>query len=260
MRKLRVLTVLAVIGVSACAERMVNPAVVPEPPLKAAPKPQPKMEARRQSERIAEDTRKRSAVRSRQVSPSAGVEAEQSPEPETPLQASQQSRVAPVMGEAVALLPPPTEPDDSNFPFAALMPPPAEPAEPTFPSVPPTGELPHPSAPTLPEVPMEAAMPTPPEPAEPSFPVAALMPSPPEPAEPSLPSREEIVAEGAVPIPYPDLPSYLAMRPRLAWEDVTGSFEVLRSPLSPAFEVSPERQLPTLVQNPWPLPLEDGPK
>jgi hypothetical protein len=103
---------------------------------------------------------------------------------------------------------------------------------------------------------IEAAMPAPPEPTEPRFPVAALMPPPPEPAEPSLPSQEEIVAESPISISYPDLPASLSLHPRFDWEEVTGSFEIPRSPLAGAFEIRLERQTPSLIRNPWPLPVD----
>jgi hypothetical protein len=247
---------------AACAERMVNPAVIPKsaPAPKAASKPRPSnVDARRQAERIAETARQRSDSRSQQVSPHASVRPEQPPEPEIPPQVSQSREATPTGREAVAVLPPPVEPDESNFPFAALMPPPPEPAEPTFPSAPPTVELPpppEPAAPILPEVSIEAAMPPPPEPAQPSFPVAALMPPSLEPAEPSLPSQEEIAAESPVPIPYPDLSAPLSLHPRFDWGEVTGSFEIPRRPMSEAFETSPEGQIPSLIRNPWPLPVD----
>ncbi|GEO18371.1 hypothetical protein MAE02_60670 [Microvirga aerophila] len=97
-------------------------------------------------------------------------------------------------------------------------------------------------------------MPSLPEAAEPSFPVAAL-PPPPDPAEPSLP-QEEIAAESVISVPYPDLPSYLSMRPRLVWADVTGSFEVPRIPLSEALERNPEKRIPSFIRSPWPLPVD----
>jgi hypothetical protein len=211
MRKLRMLTALAVIGVSACAERMVKPAVVPAPPApKAAPKPRPtNVELRRQAEKIADGTRNLSVIRPRQVSPTASIRPEQPRESEAkPPKASAQTLETQTSSDPprATVLPPPFEPDESNFPFAALMPPPPEPAEPTFPSVAPTVELPpppQPAAPGLPGMPIEAAMPPPSEPAQPSFPVVELLPPPSEPAEPSLPSQEEIIAESSNSIPFP---------------------------------------------------------
>jgi len=100
------------------------------------------------------------------------------------------------------------------------------------------------------------ALPPPPEPAEPNFPFAALMPPPPEPAEPSLPSQEEVIIEGSIPIPFPDLASNLSLRPQFEWVDTVGSIEVPRSPLSDAREASPEEGIPSLIRNPWPLPME----
>jgi hypothetical protein len=263
MRKLRMLTALAVIGVSACAERVVNPAVVPEPPaLEASPKLRPhNVEARHQAERVAEDKRKRSASSSRPNTPSASFKTEPPPGTQTPLlQELQQPHATPTGRAAVAIPSPTNEPDESNFPFEVLMPPPPEPAEPTFPSAPSIVELPpllEPAVPTLPEVSIEAAMPPPPEAAQPSFPVAALMPPPTEPAEPSLPSQEEIIAESPLSIPFPDLSAPLSMHPRVEWEDVTGSFDIPHSQLSEVFEARParpERQVPSLIRSPWPLP------
>jgi hypothetical protein len=103
---------------------------------------------------------------------------------------------------------------------------------------------------------MEAAIPPPPEPAEPSFPVTALMPPPPEPAELSLPSQEQVIAESPITIPFPDLLATLSLQPRFDWVDVTGSFEIPRSPLVETFETSPEERIPTLIHNPWPPPAE----
>jgi hypothetical protein len=157
------------------------------------------------------------------------------------------------------VLPPPLETDESNFPFAALMPPPPEPAEPAFPSVSPTVEHPpplEPAAPVLPGVPIEAALPPPPEPAEPSFPIAALIPLPSEPAEPSLPSQEEVIIEGSILIPFPDLASTLSLRPQFDWVDTVGSIEVPREPVPETSEASPEKQIPSLVRRPWPLPMD----
>jgi hypothetical protein len=264
MRKLGVFTALALSGMTAsCAERMVNPAVIPKPAPapKAAPEPRPNnLEARRQAERIAEDDRGRSAIRPRQVIPSASVKPEP-PKPQAPQpQAPQQPRETSVSPDppAAAALPPLPEPAGPNSPVTALMPEPPEPAEPTFPSVLPNVELPpppEPALPTLPEVPVEAATPPPPEPAEPSFPIAAL-PPPSEPTEPSLPSQEEVVAESSVPLPFPDLPSYLSLRPRFDWVDTVGAVEIPQSPLSEALEASPEKRVPSLIRNPWPLAVD----
>jgi hypothetical protein len=254
MRKLGVFAALVLSGMTACAERIVSPAAIPEPALSptAAPKPRPdNVEARRQAEAIAEDARKRSAVRSRQAISNPSVKPEQRPETQAPLpQVSQQSRETPIWREppVSAALPPPPEPAEPNVPVAALMLPPPEPAEPTFPSA-----SPEPAGPTLPDVSPEAAMPPPLEPAEPSFPVAALMPPPPVPAEPSLPSQEEIAAENPISISFPDLPSYLSLRPRFDWVDTVGTIEVPRSPQPEALEDSAERQVPSLIRNPWPL-------
>lgn len=249
MRKLALFSALALSGITACAERIVSPAAMPEPALvpEAPPKSRPSnVNVRRQAERATEDTRKRSASPSRPAPPSASVKADRPLPPEAP---------------PPQVLEQPPEPDASNFPYSVLMPPPPQPAEPTFPSVLPTAELPppKPAAPILPKVPIEAAMPAPPEPAEPKFPVAALMPMPPEPAEPSLPSREEIVAESSISIPFPDLLAPLSLHPRFDWADVTGSFEIPRSPLSGASELSREESIPSLIRNSWPLPLEDAP-
>ncbi len=261
MRNLGVCTALGLSWIIAsCAESMVNPAGIPEPvpALEAAPKARPNnVEVRRQAKKIAEDAEMRSAILSRQVSPNVSPKEELPPQPEAqPPQAPQQPPEPRISPEppTVVVLPPPPQPTEPNFPVAALMPEPPEPAEPTFSSTPPTVELPLPLEPAVPKVPIEAAMPPPPEAAEPSFPVAALPPL--EPAEPSLP-QVEIAAESLTSLSYPDLPSYLSMRPRLVWEDVTGSFEVPRRPLSEAPELNPERQIPSLIRNPWPL-LIDG--
>jgi hypothetical protein len=262
MHKFGVFTALALSWITAsCAERMVHSAVIPQPmPLKAAPKSSPNnVEARYRAETIANDARMRSAIHAHQVTPSASVKPEPSPEPQAPLpQVSQQPKQTPISREppATVVLPPPSEPAEPNFPVAALMPPPPEPAEPTFPSVSPIVELPpspEPAAPMLPEVPIEAALPPPPEPAEPSFPVATLMPPPPEPAEPLLPSQEEVAAESPISIPFPDLASFLSLRPRFDWVDTVGAIEVAHSPRSKALETNPEEQIPRLIRNPWPL-------
>jgi hypothetical protein len=100
------------------------------------------------------------------------------------------------------------------------------------------------------------ALPPPPEPAEPNFPFAALMPPPPEPAEPSLPSQEEVIIEGSIPIPFPDLASNLSLRPQFDWVDTVGSIEVPHSPLPDAREASPEERIPSLIRNPWPLSMD----
>jgi hypothetical protein len=260
MHKFGVFTALTVSWITAsCAERMVHPAVIPQPtPLKAAPKPSPNnVEARHRAETIANDARMRSAIRSRQVTPTASLKPELSPEPHAPPpQVSQQPKQTPISREPPATvgLPPP-EPAEPNFPVAALMPSPPEPAEPTFPSVSPIVELPslpEPAAPILPEVPIEAGLPPPPEPAEPSFHVATLMPRPPEPAVPFLSSQEEVAAESPISIPFPDLASYLSLRPRFDWVDTVGAIEVPHSPRSETLETNPE-QIPSLIRNPWPL-------
>jgi hypothetical protein len=265
MHKFGVFAALTLSWITAsCAERIMHPAVIPQPTQpKAASKLRPaNVEPRRQAEKIAEDTRILSAMPPRQVSPSASVKPEQPPESEAqPPQASEQPPQAqtPLDPPMATVLPPPLETDESNFPFAALMPPPPEPAEPTFPSASLTVELPpllEPDAPVLPEVPIEAALPPPPEPAEPSFPIAALIPPPSEPAEPSLPSQEEVIIEGSILIPFPDLASNLSLRPQFDWVDTVGSIEVPHSPLSDAREPSPQEGIPSLIRNPWPLPME----
>ncbi len=258
MRQFGVFTALALSGMTAsCAERMAHPAVIPmPPPPKAASQPMSHNgEAGRQDETLAEDASKRSAIRSHQVTPSASVTPEPSLEPRAPLPQISQQKETPISREppAAVALSPPLKPAEPNFPIAALMPPPQQPAEPTFPSVPPTVELPSPpqsALPTLPEVPMEAVMPAPPEPAEPSFPVATLLPAPPEPAGPVLSSQNEVAAESPILIPFPDLSAPLSLHPRFEWEDVTGSLDF---PLAEAFEIRPERQIPSLIRNPFPL-------
>lgn len=260
MRNLRVFTALAVIGLSACSERIVSLTAIPEasPPPKATPKPRlHNVEAKHQAQKDEKDTRKRSASLSGIATPTASFKTEQPPEPQTPRpQELQQPQATPTGRAAVAVPPPTIEPDESNFPFAALMPPPPEPAEPTFPSVPSTVELPPPSepaAPALPEMPKEAAMPLPPKPAEPSFPIATLMPPLPEPAEPSLPSQDEIIAESSISIPFPDLPAYLSLRLRFDWVDTVGAIDIPRGPVREISETNPEGQVPSLIRNPWPL-------
>ena len=260
MHKFGVFAALTLSWITAsCAERMMHPAVIPQSTLpKAASKLRPaNVEPRRQAEKIAEDTRNLSAMPPRQVSPSASVKPEQPPESEAqPPQA--QTSLDPT---TATVLPPPLEPDESNFPFAALMPPPPEPAEPTFPSTPPAIELsspPEPPTSSLPEVTAEAAMPPPPEPAEPSFPVATLMHPLPVPAEPSLPPppEEQIAAESPMPVPFPDLPSYVSLRPVFIWVDIVGAIQLPHSPLSEGLEVSPEERNPSLIRNPWPLSMD----
>jgi hypothetical protein len=265
MRKLGVFTALALTGMTvSCAERVMRSDAIPKPAvtLEAIPKPRPNnVQASPQAQKVEEDSRRHSSIRPRQVSPSSSLGSEQPPQPEVPPQASHRRQQALIQRElpAAAALPPPLEPDESNFPFEVLMPPPPEPAEPTFPSVPPTVELPPPSdpaAPALPEMPIESAMPPPPEAAHPSFPVAALLPPLPEPAEPSLPSQKEIIAESPIPIPIPDLPAPLSLHPRLDWGDVTGSFEIPRSPSAQALEASRKERIPSLIRNPWPLAMD----
>jgi hypothetical protein len=267
MHKFGVVAALTLSWITAsCAERMVHPAVIPPSTLpKAAFKPWPHdVEARHRAETLAEETGKHSAIRSHEVTPSASVKPEQSPERQAPLpQVSQQPKETPTSREppvAVAL-PPPPEPAEPNFPITALMPAPPEPAEPTFPSALRTIKpLPPPEPPTstLPEVPPEAAIPPPPDPAEPSFPVATLMPPLPEPAEPSLPPPPEhqIAAESPMPVPFPDLPSYVSLRPRFDWVDTVGAIDLPHNPLSEALEASPEERIPSLIRNPWPLSID----
>jgi hypothetical protein len=266
MRKLGVLTALALSGMTAaCAERLASPAMMPKPaPARAAEfKPRPNTgETRRQAKKVMEDTRKRSAIRVREVLPNTSVRPEQRPEPLTSLphvlrghQETQLQHDPPV----VAVLEPRPEPAEANVPVAALMPPLPEPAEPTFPSAPPPIELPSPAEPVTSTLPMalsEAAMPAPPEPAEPSFPVAALMPPPPTSAEPSLPSQEEVIAESLITIPLPEPPSYLSLRPRFDWVDTVGAIEVPPRARSEALETSPKTPTPSLVRDPWPLPRD----
>jgi hypothetical protein len=82
------------------------------------------------------------------------------------------------------------------------------------------------------------------------------MPPPPEPAEPSLPSQEQVIAESPILIPFPDLLAPFSLQPRFDWVDVTGSFEIPRSPLVEASELSREERIPSLIRNPWPLPMD----
>jgi hypothetical protein len=267
MRKFGVFTALTLSWITAsCAERMLNPTVVPQPTApKAASKPRPhNVKARHQAETVAENTGKSSTIRTRQVTPSASVKSEPSSEPQAPLpQVSRQPKETPISRQlpAAVALPPPPEPAEPNFPVAALMPPPPEPAEPTFPSTPRAIDIsspPEPSTSILPEVFSEPAMPHPPDPAEPSFPVATLMPPLPEPAEPSLPPppQEQIAAESPIPILFPDLPSHLSLRPRFDWVDTVGAIDLPHNPRSEALEASPEERTPSLVRNPWPLSID----
>jgi hypothetical protein len=267
MHKFGVFTALTLSWIAAsCAERMVHPAVIPQPTQpKAASKPWPRdMEARHRAETLAEETGKRSAIRSRQVTPSASVKPEQSSAPPDSAPASIPSaKRDPTLARtsAIVALPSPPEPAEPNFPITALMPPPPKPAEPTFPSTPPAIELsspPEPPTSSLPEVTAEAAMPPPPEPAEPSFPVATLMHPLPAPAEPSLPPppEEQITAESPKPVPFPDLPSYVSLRPVFIWVDTVGAIQLPHSPLSEGLEVSPEERNPSLIRNPWPLSMD----
>jgi hypothetical protein len=265
MRKFGVFTALTLTWITAsCAERMAHPTIIPRPaPPTVASEPIPNNVAvRGWAATIAENTGKRSASPARQVTPSANVKPEPPPVPQAPLpQVSQHPKETSTSHEppvAVAL-PPPIEPNESNFPFAALMPPPPEPAEPTFPSASPTVELLpslEPATAVLPEVPTEAALPPPPKPAEPSSPIAALIPPPSEPAEPSLPSQEEVKIEGSISIPFPDLVSYVSLRPRFDWVDTVGAIALPHNSLSEAAEASREERNSSLIRNPWPLPMD----
>jgi hypothetical protein len=263
MRKLGVLTALALSGLTAaCAERLASPAMTskPAPASRAETNLRPNnVETRREAEKITEDIRKPTAIRVQEALPSTSARPEQRPEPQVPLPQVPREPQETLIEHASpvdAALPPRPEPAEPNFPVAALMPPPPEPAEPTFPSAPPAIALrspPEPPTSTLSEVLPEAAMPAPPELAEPSFPVAALMPPPPAPAEPSLPSQEEIAAESPITIPLSEPPSYLSLRPRFDWVDTVGAIEIPHSPRSETVETSPQRRIPSLIQNPWPL-------
>src|SRR5688500_9599255 len=119
MHKFMVLTALALSWITAsCAERMVHPAIIPQPsPPKAASKPIPNsVEVRRRTEIIAENTGKRSAIRARQVTPSASVKPEQPPESEAqPPPASEQPPETQTSSTppTATVLPSPLEPDDS---------------------------------------------------------------------------------------------------------------------------------------------------
>jgi hypothetical protein len=266
MRKLGVFTALALSGMtSACAERLASPAMMPKPaPAQAAEfKSQPNtVEPRRQAKKVMEDTRKHSAIRVREVLPSPSLRPEQRPAPQARLPQVSPGPQEPLIGRdlpLLAALPPRAEPAEANFPVAALMPPPPEPAEPTLPSAPPPIKLPSPAEPIAsnqPEALPEAAMPDPPDPAEPIFLIAALMPPPPTSAEPSLPSQEEFIAESQNIIPLPEPPSYLSLRPRFDWVDTVGAIEVPPSARSEALETSSETPIPSLVRDPWPLPID----
>jgi hypothetical protein len=251
MHKFGVFAALTLSWITAsCAERMVHPAVMPQPTLpRVALKTQlHNVEVRHRAETIAENTGKRSAIRPpRQVAQSASVKPEPSPEPQAPLpQGSQRPKETPTSRE---------------LPAVGVLPPPPEPAEPTFPSTPPAIDLSSPREPPtsiLPEVSAEAAMPPPPDPAEPSFPVATLMPPLPEPAEPSLPPppQEQIAAESPTPILFPDIPSYLSLRPRFDWVDTVGAIELPQNPLSETLEAGAEQRTPSLIRNSWPLSVD----
>jgi hypothetical protein len=263
MHKFGVFTALALSWITAsCAERMANSAVIPEPTSpKAASKPVPNdVKMRRRAETVAESTRRGSAVRSHEVTPSASVRPKPSPEPQAPLpQVSPRPMEPPIWREppAAAALPPPPEPAEPNFPVATLMPPPPEPDGQTYSSTPRTIELPPPPEPpisTLREVTAEATMPSPPDPAEPSFPMTTLKPT--EPAQPSLSlhSQEQIATES--PLPFPDLPSYLSLRPRFDWVDTVSAITLPYNLLPEAVEPSPVEGAPSLIRNPWPPPLD----
>lgn len=239
MRKVELFAALALSGLTvSCAERAITPATTSTPvPPEAAHKARPRnVEARRRAEKDIDD-----AFHQAMLHPSPKTEHPPGPEAPPP-QASQPPQETPTQPVVVALPPPP------------------EPAEPTFPAGPPNIELPpppEPATPTLAEVPVDAMMPAPPEPAEPSFPAAALIPPLAEPVEPS-PRLPEIAAESPISIPFPEPPSYLALRPRFDWADVVGSIEVPYRPPSEALALRPERHIPSLIQNPWPLPVDDG--
>jgi hypothetical protein len=250
MHKFGVFTTLMLSWITAsCAERTVNLAVIPRPTQpKAASKPWPNnVEARYRVETLAEDAKKRSSVHSRQVTPSASVKPERSLKPQAPLpQVLQQPEKILISHEpsAIVALPLPPEPAAPNFPITALMPPPPEPVEQAFPSTPPAVELtppPEPPTSTLPEVTAEATVPSPPDPVETSLP---------------LRSQEQIAAESPILSPYPDLPSYLSLRPRFEWVDTVGAIELPQSPLSGDPEASPEKLTPSLIRTPWPLSMD----
>jgi hypothetical protein len=263
MHKFGVLTALALSWATAsCADRVVNPVDIPQLPLpKTAPNPRSNtVEESRRTETTAESARNRPAIRSHPGTPSASLKPKQPHRhqaalPRRPLLPTE----IPIEREPSAgvVLPSHSESTRSDVPIAALMPPSPEPAEATFPLTPPI-ELPSPEPPTStpPRVPSEAATPPPTAPADPDFPAAALMPLPPEPAEPSLPSQEQIAGASSISIPFPDLPSYLSLRPRFDWVDTVGTIDIPPSPLPEALDVNSDEDIPNLIRSPWPLPLD----
>ncbi len=263
MHKFWVFTALTVSWANAsCAERVVNAIDIPHfHPLKAAPNPQPNnVGERRRAGTISENDGNRPGIRSYLVTRSATVRRVQSLQHQADLVHGPQSPTElPVKHEPSigAITPSLSERTELEVPVTKLMPPPLEPAEPTFPSTS-LVEMPPPEPPTsfLPEVPSEAAMPPPPSTAETSFPLATLMPALPEPVEPSLPSPEQVVPATPTSIPFPDLPSYVSLRPRFDWVDSVGAIELPQPPLPQAFEPDSEERIPMLIRTPWPVPLE----
>ena len=282
MRNRGVVTTLVLSGMLvACAQRVVPPANIAEPapaPSKAAPNPPG---ARPQVAAIREEPRKHSAVRTRRVVVDARMEQPRealAAKPQTSEAEREQWRDPP----PVAALPPPSEPAEPTFPSIphpsepalgqgsidpsvadrsaeTMMPLPPEPAQPTWPAVPPVTEVARASeiaSPPGPEISPKATVPPSPEPADSGFPLAALMPPPPEPAESFLPEQGEPAAEGVALLPFPELSETLSLSPRFDWREVTATFSIPRSLVAGALEANSEKEVPSLVREPWPLQFE----
>jgi hypothetical protein len=284
MRKLGAFAALVLCGITAsCAQRTVRPDSIAPP--STAPeavsyiRPDTMGESRRGAV-ISEGAEKWLSARPRQAD--EGEETEQRPRtqasgshtseaPDEPwhsppsLAALPPSEPAEHGLRAVASLPPPLEPalPSASQPFGsglvdAADPVPQRPAAQTLSSSPPAMEpapAPEPAAPLVSAAPPEALMPPLPEPTEHSFSVAELLPPLPEPAEPSFPEQEAIAADAPVSILFPELTENLSLSPRSHWRDVTETFSVPQSLLSGAFGTDPEGRLPSLIRDPWPVPI-----
>jgi hypothetical protein len=279
MRNFGVLAAIVLSGMAAsCAERVVPAANIASPP----PEP-PKATSSRHSNPARVD---RLAAPARQIVASARTErrpkarasnsppfrAPRKPWYNPPSVAAPSPLLEPPEPSvpAVVSLPLPSEPAEPTFPLAlhpiesapigTAVPAPPDPAAPTLPSAPPAmtpGSIPVPAAPPVSGASPEAMMPPLPEPAEPSFPIAALMmPQPSEPAEASLPEQDADAAGTSVSIPFPELTENLSLNPRSDSRDVTQTFSLPHSPMSGAFHTNPEEKFPSLVRDPWPLPIE----
>jgi hypothetical protein len=285
MRKLGAFAALVLSGITAsCAQRAVPAAniapssTVPEAVSNVRPNT---MGESRRGAVIREGAEKRLSARTRQVD--AGAATEQRPKTRASGSHTSEAPHEPWHSPpSLAALPPPSEPAEPNLPAIASLPPPPEPALPSAPqalgsglvdaavpapqrpaaptlsSPPPAMEpapAPEPAAPPVSAASPEAMMPPLPEPAEPSFPVAELLPPLPEPAEPSFPEQEASAADTPVLILFPELIENLSLSPRSHWLDVTETFSVPQSLQSGVFETDSEGRLPSLIRDPWPLPI-----